>query len=303
DAGKRPAGNGHHAAMSARSEDQDLGTDFLRSLPLPHRERALLEDAPDGGAQVQDDAWARRVNLEEQRRRSSVSIRRAAKGRSLAVEVHGRPGAGSLDGGRQPGRPTSHHGDLRGDRHQERPHCNRTCRLSNLRGIVYLRLPRRGRCRAFAKAIMDETRTGGEWVVEALRAGGVRHVFGLPGVHNLAIYDALLRQHDIAHIPSPHAPGAAFSADGHAPASGRPGVVVATTGPGATNVLTPLVESFAGSQPVLALMSDIPAALIGKGLGALHEVPNQIECFKPVSRWAETITDGRAIACALERAF
>jgi thiamine pyrophosphate-dependent acetolactate synthase large subunit-like protein len=145
--------------------------------------------------------------------------------------------------------------------------------------------------------------TGGEWVVEALRAEGVHHVFGLPGVHNLAIYDALIRQHDIAHVLSRHEQGAAFMADGYARSSGHPGVVVATTGPGATNVLTPLVESWAGSQPILALMSDIPVALIGKGLGALHEVPNQIDCFKPVCRWAETIRDGRAIRAAVERAF
>jgi thiamine pyrophosphate-dependent acetolactate synthase large subunit-like protein len=150
---------------------------------------------------------------------------------------------------------------------------------------------------------MAEVRTGGEWVVEVLRAEGVRHVFGLPGVHNLAIYDALLRQHDIAHVLSRHEQGSGFMADGYARASGRPGVVVVTTGPGATNVLTPLVESFAGSQPVLVLMSDIPAALIGKGLGALHEVPNQIECFKPVCRWAETIREGSAIPAAVERAF
>ena len=150
---------------------------------------------------------------------------------------------------------------------------------------------------------MAELRTGGEWVVEVLRAEGVRHVFGLPGVHNLAIYDALLRQHDIAHILSRHEQGSGFMADGYARASGRPGVVVVTTGPGATNVLTPLVESFAGSQPILVLMSDIPAALIGKGLGALHEVPNQIDCFKPVSRWAETIYEGRDIPAAVEHAF
>jgi thiamine pyrophosphate-dependent acetolactate synthase large subunit-like protein len=150
---------------------------------------------------------------------------------------------------------------------------------------------------------MAELRTGGEWVVEVLRAEGVRHVFGLPGVHNLAIYDALLRQHDIAHILSRHEQGSGFMADGYARASGRPGVVVVTTGPGATNVLTPLVESFAGSQPILVLMSDIPAALIGKGLGALHEVPNQIDCFKPVCRWAETIYEGRGIPAAVERAF
>ena len=150
---------------------------------------------------------------------------------------------------------------------------------------------------------MAELRTGGEWVVEVLRAEGVRHVFGLPGVHNLAIYDALIRQHDIEHSLSRHEQGAGFMADGYARASGRPGVVVVTTGPGATNVLTPLVESFAGSQPILVLMSDIPSALIGKGLGALHEVPNQIDCFKPVCRWAETIYEGRGIPAALERAF
>ena len=147
-------------------------------------------------------------------------------------------------------------------------------------------------------------RTGGDWVVEALRAEGVRHVFGIPGVHNLAIYDALVRGGTgITHILARHEQGAAFMADGYARASGRPGVIVATTGPGATNVLTPLVESYAGSQPVLALVSDIPAALIGRDLGALHEVPNQIDCFRPMTRWAETIRDAGAFAPAIQRAF
>src|SRR5262249_35088063 len=138
-------------------------------------------------------------------------------------------------------------------------------------------------------------RTGGEWGGEALRAEGVRHVFGIPGVHNLAIYDALLRQSEIAHVLARHEQGAAFMAGGYARASGRPGVAVVTTGPGATNALTPLVESCAGSQPVLLLMSDIPSALIGRNVGALHEVPNQIECFRPVSRWAETVREAARI--------
>jgi thiamine pyrophosphate-dependent acetolactate synthase large subunit-like protein len=146
-------------------------------------------------------------------------------------------------------------------------------------------------------------RTGGEWVVEALRAEGVRHVFGIPGVHNLAIYDALLRQSEITHVLARHEQGAAFMADGYARASGRPGVVVVTTGPGATNALTPLVESHATSQPVLVLMSDIPAPLIGRDLGALHEVPDQIDCFRPVCRWAETVREGRRIPGAVEHAF
>ena len=164
------------------------------------------------------------------------------------------------------------------------------------------RLPGRGAPQQEA-GLSGTLRTGGEWVVEVLRAQGVRHVFGLPGVHNLAIYDALIRQRDIGHILARHEQGAGFMADGYARSSGRPGVVVVTTGPGATNVLTPLVESFADGQPVLVLMSDIPSAQIGKGLGALHEVANQIDCFKPVCSWAETIYDAREIPAAVERAF
>jgi acetolactate synthase-1/2/3 large subunit len=146
-------------------------------------------------------------------------------------------------------------------------------------------------------------RTGGEWIVDALRAEGVRHVFGIPGVHNLAIYDALLRQTDITHVLARHEAGAAFMADGYARASGSPGVVIVTTGPGATNALTPLVESYAGSIPVLVVMSDVATHLVGRDVGALHEVPNQIECFKPVTRWAEAVTEARAIPTTVHGAF
>ena len=148
-----------------------------------------------------------------------------------------------------------------------------------------------------------DLRTGGQWAVDALAAEGVRHVFGIPGVHNLAIYDALPGQPGIAHILARHEQGAAFMADGYARAGGEPGVVAVTTGPGATNALTPLVESYASSVPVLVLMSDIPAALIGRNLGALHEVPNQIDCFRPVTRWAEVVRDGTGIAAAVQGAF
>src|SRR5262250_3819282 len=79
-------------------------------------------------------------------------------------------------------------------------------------------LPRRGHvARPRERAIMAELRTGGEWVVEVLRAQGVRHVFGVPGVHNLAIYDALLRDGaEIRHVLARHEQGAAFMADGYA---------------------------------------------------------------------------------------
>lgn len=147
------------------------------------------------------------------------------------------------------------------------------------------------------------TRTGGEWVVEALRAAGVRHVFGIPGVHNLAVYDALLRQAEIAHVLARHESGAAFMADGYARASGEIGVCLVTTGPGATNTLTPLVESYAGSIPVLVVMSDVASHLVGRDLGALHEVPNQIECFRPVTRMAEALMRADDIPSAIAGAI
>src|SRR5262252_2648686 len=146
-------------------------------------------------------------------------------------------------------------------------------------------------------------KTGGEWIVDALGAEGVRHVFGIPGVHNLAIYDALLRQSEITHVLARHEAGAAFMADGYARASGAPAVVVVTTGPGATNALTPLVESYAGSTPVVVVMSDVASPLVGRDVGALHEVPNQIDCFKPMTRWAEAVTEAALIPPTVHAAF
>src|SRR5256886_2377951 len=159
---------------------------------------------------------------------------------------------------------------------------------------------RRDRPRLQGDAVI---KTGGEWVVEALQAEGVRHVFGIPGVHNLAIYDALLRQSAITHVLARHEAGAGFMADGYARASGEVGVIVATTGPGATDALTPLVEAYAGSMPVVLVMSDVASDLVGRDVGALHAVPNQIECFRPVTRWAEAVTEAGAIARTLSGGF
>jgi thiamine pyrophosphate-dependent acetolactate synthase large subunit-like protein len=146
-------------------------------------------------------------------------------------------------------------------------------------------------------------RTGGEWVVDTLRAEGVTHVFGIPGVHNLAVYDALLRQTAVAHVLARHEQGAAFMADGYARATGRPGVVLVTTGPGATNALTPLAEAYASSVPVVVLMSDVATGLLGREVGALHEVVHQIACFRPVTRFAETVTEAADIPTTLAGAF
>jgi 5-guanidino-2-oxopentanoate decarboxylase len=131
----------------------------------------------------------------------------------------------------------------------------------------------------------------------------VRHVFGIPGVHNLGIYDALLGQSEITHVLARHEAGAAFMADGYARSTGRPGIAIVTSGPGATNTMTPLVESYAGSMPVVVIMSDIQSTMVGRDAGSLHEVPNQIECFRPVTRMAEALTRADDIPRTIAGAF
>ncbi|MBT4496199.1 MAG: thiamine pyrophosphate-binding protein, partial [Gemmatimonadetes bacterium] len=97
--------------------------------------------------------------------------------------------------------------------------------------------------------------TGGQAVVVALEAHGVDILFGIPGIHTLHLYDALYQQSRIHHVTARHEQGAGFMADGYARASGKVGVLLTTTGPGAVNALTPLGEAHADSSPVLLIAS------------------------------------------------
>src|SRR5438876_9736830 len=99
--------------------------------------------------------------------------------------------------------------------------------------------------------------TGGQAVVAALKAHGVDFVFGMPGVHNLALYDALCDAPEIQHVVVRHEQGAAFAADGYARATGRPGVVITTAGPGAAHTLTAIAEALSDSSPVVLIASHI----------------------------------------------
>src|SRR5438876_8861966 len=90
--------------------------------------------------------------------------------------------------------------------------------------------------------------TGGEAVVATLGAHGVEVVFGMAGVHNLALYDSLCDAPEIRHVVVRHEQAAGFAADGHAPATGRPGVAITIAGPGATNALTAIAEAWSDSS-------------------------------------------------------
>ena len=118
-------------------------------------------------------------------------------------------------------------------------------------------------------------RTGGDAVVAALVAAGVEGVFGIPSVHNLPIYDALRRDGRIRPITVRHEQGAAGAADGYARSSGRLGVCITSTGPGAANAMGGLLEAFVSSSPVLHLTGQIDSRYLDQGRGFIHEVPDQ----------------------------
>ena len=110
----------------------------------------------------------------------------------------------------------------------------------------------------------DEPRTGGEIICDALKAHGVDTVFGYAGGAILHFYDALHRDPALYHVTVRHEQGAAHAAAGYARASGRPGVCVATSGPGATNLLTGIMDAYMDSVPMIVLCGQVDSKLIGK---------------------------------------
>ncbi|WP_213697991.1 thiamine pyrophosphate-binding protein [Acetomicrobium sp.] len=113
--------------------------------------------------------------------------------------------------------------------------------------------------------------TGGKVVIKTLEALGVEVVFGIPGVHNLEIYKALLDS-PIRHITTRHEQGAAFAADGYSRIKGKPGVAITITGPGLTNAVTALAGAYHDSVPLLLISSQIPRESLTYRSGFLHEV-------------------------------
>ena len=117
--------------------------------------------------------------------------------------------------------------------------------------------------------------TGGEAVVETLKACGVEYVFGIVSVHNIPIYDAILRLGGITPISVRHEQGALHAADGYARVTGKLGVAITSTGPGASNSMTGLFEAGFASSRVLMITGQIDSTFYGKGKGFLHEAEDR----------------------------
>lgn len=149
--------------------------------------------------------------------------------------------------------------------------------------------------------------SGAQVIVELLEAEGVEVCFGLPGVHNLALWEAL-RASSIRLVGVRHEQAAGYAADGYARATGRLGVALTTTGPGAANTLAAVGEAWASRSPVLVIATDIPSGLRRPGAyrGVLHETTEQAAMFAPVvkaiHRAREPEAVGPAAALAIDEA-
>jgi acetolactate synthase I/II/III large subunit len=145
-------------------------------------------------------------------------------------------------------------------------------------------------------------RIGGQLVAQTLEALGAEVAFGVPGVHALAIWEGL-RSTDIRAVGTRTELSAGFAADGYARSSGRPGVVLLSTGPGALNSLTAVMEAASSHVPLVLISSQIPSELIGRGRGYLHELPDQLGAFATLAKGAWRAGSTESIPGVLARAW
>jgi acetolactate synthase-1/2/3 large subunit len=144
--------------------------------------------------------------------------------------------------------------------------------------------------------------TAGALVVRSLEQHGVDVVFGIPGTHNLPIY-AALADGPIRHVTPRHEQGAGYAADGYARASGRPGVVIATTGPGALNAATAAAQAWSDSVPLLLIAPGMPLAHPAASTGYLHEMLDQRLALSGVVEHAVRVETHAELAREVADAF
>lgn len=145
-------------------------------------------------------------------------------------------------------------------------------------------------------------RLGADLVAESLVALGAEVAFGVPGVHALPMWEAL-RTRSITVYGNRTELCAGFAADGYARSSGRLAPLLLSTGPGALNSLTAIMEAASSHVPVLAISSQIPSDLIGRGWGYLHESPDQLASFRPLVKYAVRAHSAESIPGLLAQAW
>ncbi|PCJ04255.1 MAG: acetolactate synthase 3 large subunit [Rhodobacteraceae bacterium] len=147
---------------------------------------------------------------------------------------------------------------------------------------------------------MKREMTGAKMVVQALKDQGVDTVFGYPGGAVLPIYDEIFLQNDIQHILVRHEQGAVHAAEGYARSTGKPGVVLVTSGPGATNAVTGLTDALLDSIPIIVLTGQVPTFMIGSD--AFQEA-DTVGITRPCTKHNWLVKDTDKLASVLHEAF
>ena len=142
--------------------------------------------------------------------------------------------------------------------------------------------------------------TGAEIIIECLKAERVEYVFGYPGGAVLHIYDAFYKQDDVQHILVRHEQGATHAADGYARSTGKPGVVLVTSGPGATNAVTGIATAYMDSIPMIIITGQVPKHLIGND--AFQEV-DSVGITRPIVKHNFLVGDVKDLARIFKQAF
>src|SRR5215475_4503759 len=145
--------------------------------------------------------------------------------------------------------------------------------------------------------------TGGEAVLQALRHEGIEVVFGLPGVQIMGLYDAFYARSDIRIMTVRHEQTTGYMADGYARVTGKPGVALVVPGPGVQNASAALGTAYACSSPVLLVAGQIESYMLGQDKGALHEINDQLDIVRPVTKWCERVLKVEDIPGAIHEAM
>jgi len=145
--------------------------------------------------------------------------------------------------------------------------------------------------------------TGGEALVKQLYHEGIRVVFGLPGVQLYGTMAALREEPRIRFIQTRHEQATSYMADGYARAGGGVGTALVVPGPGLLNASAGLSTAYSASSPVFMISGQVPKNQIGKDIGVLHEVNDQLECIRPVTKWRRRVLEVADVPAAVRAAM
>ena len=145
--------------------------------------------------------------------------------------------------------------------------------------------------------------SGGEAIAKSLVREGVDVVFGLPGVQMYGLIAGIRDEPTIRWLTARHEYATTHMADGYARVTGKPGVAVIVPGVGIYNAGSGLATAYARSSPVLLLAGQVPRAQIGKGMDGLHEIEDQIDLVKPITKWSRSIMRPHEAPSAVNEAF